>query len=269
MLISIITPTFNSGSSIEKTVNSVITQSFGDFEHIIIDNLSKDNTLELIRNTYKNAGLEEKLKIISEKDCGISDAFNKGIANASGEIIGILNSDDIFYDKTILSKINSALSEPGKLIAHGNIYFEDHIYGSNVRFPLKDRVLGVGFNHPGMFVNKEVYKKTGLYNTNMHFAMDIDFFFRLQKEYQDIKKYSSYINYPLVTMKAGGASWKNEGKALKEVKGSLIRNNLWNLDSKLYYWTRIGRTRIKTLLTFLGLRRIVSTWRNFKWRASQ
>ncbi|MDR3666845.1 MAG: glycosyltransferase family 2 protein [Ignavibacteriaceae bacterium] len=268
MFISIITPTFNSGSSIEKTVRSVITQSYGKFEHIIIDNLSIDNTLELIRNTYKNAGLENRVKIISEKDSGISDAFNKGISNSLGEIIGILNSDDVFYDESILSKINSALIQPGKLIAHGNIYFEDNVFGSNIRFPLRDRILGVGFNHPGMFVNKEVYKKTGLYNTDMHYAMDIDFFFRLQKEYRNIEEISAYINYPLVKMKAGGASWKNEGKALKEIKYSLLRNNLWNLNSGIYYFIRIGRTRIKSLLTKLGLRNIVSVWRNIKWRES-
>jgi len=268
MLISIITPTFNSESSIEETVKSVISQTYRDFEHIIIDNLSKDDTLDLIKNMYRNAGIEKQLKIITEKDNGISDAFNKGIDNSSGKIIGILNSDDIFYDESILSLINTTLSQPGKLIAHGDILFEDHVFGSNFRFPLKDRILGIGFNHPGMFINRDVYKRTGLYNTEMRYAMDIDFFFRLQKEYSDIKHVSSYINYPLVTMKAGGASWKNEGKALKEVKNSLIRNNLWNFKSRIYYWGRIGRTRIKSLLTIIGLRRIVSVWRNIKWRSS-
>jgi glycosyltransferase len=268
MLISIITPTFNSANAIQETVKSVISQTYGNFEHIIVDNESKDNTLDLIKNIYKNAGIEEKLKIISEKDNGISDAFNKGIANSSGEIIGILNSDDIFYDASILSLINSALSQTGKLIAHGNIFFEDHVFGSNFRFPLRDRILGVGFNHPGMFVNKEVYKRTGLYNIEMHYAMDIDFFFRLQKEYGDIERVSTYINYPLVTMKAGGVSWKNEVKALKEVKNSLIRNNLWNFNSRVYYLGRVTRTRIKAFLANIGLRRIVSVWRNNKWRSA-
>jgi glycosyltransferase involved in cell wall biosynthesis len=266
MLISIITPTFNSASSIEETVKSVISQTYGNFEHIIVDNNSNDDTLNLIRDIYRNAGFERKLKIISEKDNGISDAFNKGITNSSGEIIGILNSDDIFYDKSILSLINSNLSQPDKLIAHGNIFFEDHVFGSNLRFPLRDKILGVGFNHPGMFIKREVYKKTGLYNTDMGYAMDIDFFFRLQKEYGDIERVSSYIMYPLVTMKAGGASWKNEIKALKEVKNSLIRNNMWNFDSRLYYWSRIARTRIKYILKIIGLNKIVIVWRNNKWQ---
>jgi glycosyltransferase involved in cell wall biosynthesis len=233
-----------------------------------VDNLSKDNTLDLIRKLYRDEGIEKRLKIITEKDNGISDAFNKGIINSSGEIITILNSDDIFYDETILSLIKTTLTESGKLIAHGNIFFEDLVFGSNIRFPLRDRILGEGFNHPGMFINKSIYKRTGLYNTEMYYAMDIDFFFRLQKEYENIEQVSSYINYPLVTMKAGGTSWKNEAKALKEVKISLIRNNLWNFDSMKYYWGRISRTRIKTFLTLIGLSRIVSLWRNIKWRTS-
>ena len=268
MLISIITPTFNSASSIQGTVKSVISQNYGNFEHIIVDNKSNDNTLDLIKKLYKNAGFEEKLKIITEKDNGIADAFNKGIKNSTGEIIGILNSDDILFDESIFYLIKTALSRSGKLIAHGNIFMEDHILGSNFRFPLRDRILGMGFNHPGMFINREVYKRTGLYNTEMHYAMDVDFFIRLQKEYRDIEEVSAYINHPLVTMKGGGASWKNEVKALKEVKHSLIRNKMWGFDSRVYYWGRMARTRIKSLLAIIGLNKIVTVWRNIKWRTS-
>ena len=268
MLISIITPTFNSASSIQGTVKSVILQNYGNFEHIIVDNKSNDNTLDLIKNLYKNAGFEEKFKIITEKDNGIADAFNKGIKNSTGEIIGILNSDDILFDESILYLIKTALSQSGKLIAHGNIFMEDHVFGSNFRFPLRDRILGIGFNHPGMFINREVYTRIGLYNTEMHYAMDVDFFIRLQKEYRDIEEVSAYINHPLVTMKAGGASWINELKAIKEVKHSLIRNKMWNFDSRVYYWVRIIRTRIKSFLIIIGLRKTVTIWRNIKWRTS-
>jgi len=141
---------------------------------------------------------------------------------------------------------------------------EDHVFGSNFRFPLRDRILGIGFNHPGMFINREVYTRIGLYNTEMHYAMDVDFFIRLQKEYRDIEEVSAYINHPLVTMKAGGASWINELKAIKEVKHSLIRNKMWNFDSRVYYWVRIIRTRIKSFLIIIGLRKTVTIWRNIK-----
>jgi glycosyltransferase involved in cell wall biosynthesis len=267
MLISIITPTFNSSKSIQSTVESVISQTNRNFEHLIIDNQSSDNTLDIIIKIYRDAGIESKLKIISEKDEGISDAFNKGITNSSGELIGILNSDDLFYDNSILSLVHTSLSKPDKLLSHGNILFKDELFGSNIRFPLKNNILGIAFNHPGMFVKREVYSKVGLYNEEMHFAMDVDFFFRLKKYYGNIEEISSYLNYPLVIMKAGGASWKNEIKALHEVKISMIKNNMWNFNSAKHYWLRIFRTRIKSILSLIGLEGIVKIWRNIKWRS--
>jgi glycosyltransferase involved in cell wall biosynthesis len=265
MLISIITPTFNSSKSIKGTVESIISQTNKNFEHVIIDNQSSDNTLEIIIKIYKDAGIESKLKIISEKDKGISDAFNKGITFSTGQIIGILNSDDLFYDNSILSLVNTSLSNPDKLLSHGNILFMDELFGSNIRFPLNNDIIGIEFNHPGMFVKREVYSKVGLYNEEMHFAMDVDFFFRLKKKYDNIDGISSYINYPLVIMKAGGASWKNEIRALKEVKTSLVINDMWNFNSATQYLLRIFRTRIKSILSVIGLQGIVKIWRNIKW----
>jgi glycosyltransferase involved in cell wall biosynthesis len=266
MLISIITPTFNSEKTIKETIRSVISQTYKNYEHIIVDNQSKDNTLELITKIYEENGSRHKLKIICEKDNGISDAFNKGIINSSGEIIGILNSDDTFYDNSILSLVHKALSNRDKLMVHGNIYFEDLIFGSNIRFPLKHKIMEVGFNHPGMFVKREVYDKIGLYNIALHYAMDVDLFLRLRKEYKNIEQVSSYLNYSLVTMKAGGASWKNELKALKEVRQSIIANKMWNINSAIEYWGRVLRTRIKSVLTILRLQRFVNLWRNYKWK---
>ncbi|MBI2419607.1 MAG: glycosyltransferase [Ignavibacteriales bacterium] len=100
---SIVTPTFNSAVHIHDCILSVLEQSFDDFEHIIIDNLSTDTTLQIITEMYGRAGKSSKLKIISEADTGIADAFNKGVMNASGQFILILNSDDRLYDKLISS----------------------------------------------------------------------------------------------------------------------------------------------------------------------
>ena len=96
MKISVITPTFNSEKTIAGNIHSIINQTHKDFEHIIIDNISADKTIELAKNYYLSAGIVDRLIIISEKDNGISDAFNKGIKAASGEIIAILNSDDAY-----------------------------------------------------------------------------------------------------------------------------------------------------------------------------
>ena len=94
MKISIITATYNSEKTIEETLNSVLSQSYTDYEHIIIDGVSKDNTLSIIKKYEPK--YNGRLKIISEKDSGLYDAMNKGIKNAIGDVIGILNSDDIY-----------------------------------------------------------------------------------------------------------------------------------------------------------------------------
>ena len=97
LLFSIVTPSFNSAKTIKKTIESVLNQSYKDYEYIIIDGGSKDDTVKIIESYIPLfAG---KLRYVSEKDNGISDAFNKGIKNSSGEIIGIINSDDIMNKK--------------------------------------------------------------------------------------------------------------------------------------------------------------------------
>ena len=101
MNLSVITPTWNSASKIEDCVLSIINQHMTNFEHIIVDNISSDNTLELIKSIYNREGLLNNLRIICEKDNGIAEAFNKGIEASSGEIVGILNSDDQFYNDSV------------------------------------------------------------------------------------------------------------------------------------------------------------------------
>ena len=114
MKISIITATFNSENFISSNINSIKIQTYNNFEHIIIDNKSKDKTLEIIKNEGKN------LKIISEKDNGIYDAFNKGITLAKGEIISIINSDDYFADDKVLENVISVFNSHDIDIVYGN-----------------------------------------------------------------------------------------------------------------------------------------------------
>ncbi len=97
MKISVITPTYNSEKTIASNINSIVAQTYNNFEHIIVDNKSSDSTLTLAKEIYSKNNCIEKLIIISEKDDGIADAFNKGISKASGDIIAILNSDDSYF----------------------------------------------------------------------------------------------------------------------------------------------------------------------------
>ena len=132
MKISIITPTYNSEKTILDNVQSIINQTYKEFEHIVIDNLSSDNTLEIIKNIYLSNNIPDKLRIICEKDEGISDAFNKGINASSGQIINILNSDDHYASSDVFSEVVKAFSNDAFIITHGDVFFDDSVYGSNI-----------------------------------------------------------------------------------------------------------------------------------------
>lgn len=269
MKISIITPTFNSEKKIERNVRSIIIQSSQEFEHIIIDNLSTDKTLDLVKNLYDRYSLKEKLKIISEKDNGIADAFNRGIKSSTGEIIGILNSDDYYYKTRVLEEVNNSFLEyPDILFVHGDIYFFDPLYGSNVRKPLMCNIRkAMPYNHPTMFFRKEVYKKYGVYNNSFKYSMDFDFICRLQKELKNPNEKSYYIqSEPMIYMEAGGASWRNELESIKENKIALKFHGYWNFYAMTSYIIRNSRIRIKKILTELHLNSMIKFWRKKKWK---
>jgi glycosyltransferase involved in cell wall biosynthesis len=267
-MISIITPTFNSGSTITRNVESIIAQNYKEFEHIIVDNASTDDTLNKIKALYNNSGLTEKLKIISEKDRGISNAFNKGIKASKGEIIAILNGDDEYFDNSVFERVIKVFENNNILIVHGDVLFTDTLYGSNRRSPKDCPASGaILFNHPGMFVRKSVYTRVGLYEESFLVAMDTEFFYRLHKSFKNLKQISSYIGeIPIAIMNAGGTSWHKELTGIQEMKKALIINGLWNLTAKRVYFARILRTKIKNYLRLLNLHFLVRIWRHFKWQ---
>src|SRR5680860_122406 len=119
MKISLITPSYNSAATIARTIDSVIAQNYPDLEYIIIDGGSKDNTAGVV------ASYQDKIKLnfISEPDNGIYDAMNKGVKLATGEIIGILNSDDIFYDEKVLTTVANAFSDGKTEVVYGDIKY--------------------------------------------------------------------------------------------------------------------------------------------------
>ncbi|MDP4115572.1 MAG: glycosyltransferase family 2 protein [Bacteroidota bacterium] len=269
MKISVITPAFNSANVIRKNVLSIISQNYSNFEHIIIDKRSSDSTLQIVTDLYRGAGLENKLKIFSGEDTGISDAFNKGINAASGNIITILNSDDSYIGDAVFDTVvNLFRRNPKSLIVHGDIFFKDEKYGSNVRNPLPYHAIeGVLFNHPTMFLKREVYTEIGLFDTDFKYSMDFELYCRLAKKYKPLKNYCCYYqNEPLVLMEAGGASWKNEFGSIAELKKALIKNGLWGFDSSKFYYARLFRTKVKEFLTSIKMDKIITKWRNLKWK---
>lgn len=122
MKISIITVTYNSSKTLKDTIESVLKQTYTNYEHIIVDGLSKDNTMQIVKEYEKK--YDGKLKYITEKDSGLYDAMNKGIKMATGDIIGILNSDDIYAHENVLKEIVEKFEETNctRNICKFNIY---------------------------------------------------------------------------------------------------------------------------------------------------
>ena len=267
MKISIVTPTFNSEAVISNNINSILNQSYTDFEHILIDKESSDNTLNLAKKEYSIRNSIKKLRIIREKDNGIAEAFNKGINTVYGEVIGILNSDDEYFNELVLEKVMNCFKDKNILFVHGNIYFEDPIYGSNIRKPLLCNVTkAMPYNHPTMFFRKEVYKKHGIFDIDYKFAMDFEFICRLNKSIIDFNRKGLYLDgEPLVKMAAGGISWKNELNSIEETKRALKKYGFWDFNAKRNYFVRKLRTKIKYWLTVIKLEKVIVMWRKRKW----
>ena len=220
-----------------------------------------------IKNLFENSGNTKQLNIISEKDNGISDAFNKGIEVSNGEIIGILNSDDKYFNDNVLERVISAFDDEKILFVHGNVLFNDPVYGSSIRKPLLCPITyALPFNHPTMFFRKEVYQEFGVFDTGYNYAMDFEFICRLTKMIDNFQNKGIYLNgEPLVTMAAGGASWTNELDSIEETRKALSKYNYWNFDARKNYKLRVLRTKLKIFLSKIGLNGIVIKWRKRKW----
>lgn len=206
MKISIITATFNSGRTLRDTMLSVLSQDYADFEHIIIDGNSKDNTLDIVRELEPK--YNGKLRWISEPDKGIYDAMNKGISMASGEVVGILNSDDFFTSANVLSTVASEFADFDAV--YGDIHFVDdddlskcvRYYSSRDFVPWKMR-LGFMPAHPSFYCRRDVYLKYGMFDLSFKIAADFEQLLRLIY----INRISThYIPLDFVTMRTGGAS---------------------------------------------------------------
>jgi glycosyltransferase involved in cell wall biosynthesis len=267
MLISIITPTFNSEKTIKKNVKSIINQTYKNFEHIIIDNQSKDNTIGIINKIYEENNMLGALRIISEPDKGIADAFNKGIKNAKGEIIGILNSDDRYFNDNVFQRVQVALNDKETIFVHGDVYFDDPVYGSNIRRPLLCPITTtMPYNHPTIFFRKEVYDKYGGYNESYKYTMDYELIMRFERKIPDFRNKGKYLKgEPVAIMHSGGASWKYELESIKEYKNALMEYGFWDFIAKKEYFLRIFRTRLKKIFNDLHLNFLVKLWRQNKW----
>ena len=202
MKISIITISFNAKATIEKTLQSVANQLYKNIEHIIVDGGSKDNTLEIC-NSFPHVS-----KIISEPDKGVYDAFNKGLKLATGDIIGFLNADDVFFNENSVQEIANAFSNTETDIVYGNLDYvnkEGKVIRNWISGPYEKGLVKKAWMpaHPTFYCKKEVYDRLGGYNDSFKIAGD----FELCLRFLEINQVPSfYLNKKLVKMLVGGIS---------------------------------------------------------------
>ena len=203
---SVITVCYNSEKWIECALESMLQQTFGDYEYIIIDGASRDRTLEIIE-TYKEK-FTGKLKLVSEPDRGIYDAMNKGIRMASGTVVGILNSDD-YYEPEALEIIHREYDpEKPYQILYGMIHIVDpkgtlkKIFWGSHQFINEQPVV-----HPACFITNKLYKDKGLYSLEYRYASDYDFLMRMTRDSEVLFKPVFKV---LSNFREGGQSEKPE-----------------------------------------------------------
>ena len=230
MKVSIITCTYNSAATIADTIKSVNAQTYQNIEHIIVDGLSKDNTLEIVKEF---AGERQIIK--SEKDNGIYDAFNKGIRMATGDIIGVLNSDDFFTSDTIIEQVVNAFNKGNIDAVYGDIHFvkPDNLnkcvrYYSSKSFRSWMMRMGFMFAHPSFYVKREYYENLGLYKTDYKIAADFELLLRFVVK---AKIKCKYLPLDFVTMRTGGAStesFKSKNIINRECLRACKENNYYS-----------------------------------------
>ena len=236
--ISIVTVSFNSAQTIQDTFDSIRSQDYESIEYIVVDGKSTDQTVEIIK---RNKDIISTW--ISEKDRGIYDAMNKGINLASGQVIGILNSDDIYEDKKTISAIMNAFNRsPETEIVYGNLNYVSYDLKRTIRkwrtTDFKRGSFRRGWHppHPAFFVRNKTYIKCGLYDTNYKIASDFDFMLRVFEVYQCK---SVFINMVITKMRIGGESNKTISNILKgnlEISRAFKKYNIQK--SPLYYFFR-------------------------------
>jgi glycosyltransferase involved in cell wall biosynthesis len=236
--ISIITVVWNNAATIKDAIDSVLTQTYENIEYIVVDGASTDGTVEIVQS------YGEKIdKFISEKDNGLYDAMNKGIALASGDVVGILNSDDFYIDEFVLEKVVKEFEEKGVDSVYADLVFvkpDDltksvRYYDSSYFSPDKF-AYGWMPAHPTFFVKREIYEKYGLFKTDYKIAADYELLTRFLAKNRITY---SYLKEPIVKMRMGGASTSGiksnyilNKEIIRACKENGIYTNWWMVLSK-------------------------------------
>jgi len=233
--ITIITVSFNSAQTIGDTLKSVAAQAHPNIEHIIVDGASTDQTINIVE------GFPHVAKCISEKDEGIYFAMNKGIAMASGDIIGILNADDLYADDEVIAKAAAIFQDPAVDATYADLVFVDRDDVSKVvrtwkSGPFKRASMYNGWMppHPTFFVRRSIYEKYGLFNTILRSAADYELMLRFLLKHQINL---SYIPETIIKMRQGG---KSTASISNRIKANWEDRKAWKMNGlKPHFFTLI------------------------------
>lgn len=214
MKISVITVCFNSAATIQDSLRSVAAQTHADVEHIIVDGASTDRTMEIVR-----AHGTRLAHVISEPDRGVYDAMNKGIALATGDVVGFLNSDDFFASTAELAFVAKAFDDPAVDACHADlVYVGEHDPGKVVRYWRSNAYRPGQFRtgwmppHPTFYVRRSVYQRFGGFD--LEFRLQADF--ELTTRFLEVHRIRSlYLPRVLVNMRLGGATNRSLANILK------------------------------------------------------
>ncbi len=240
MKVSIITVTYNSAATLQDTLESVKRQDYPNIEHILVDGASKDGTVNIIKS-YPHVA-----KYVSEKDKGLYDAINKGILMSTGDVIGILNSDDFFPHDKVISNMVKCLTENNADAVFGDIAFVRpenlrrivRLYSSR-RFSPRKFAYGYMPAHPSFYVKRKFYEEYGLYKLDYKIAADYELLMRFMHSNQ-----LKYVYQPevMVYMRTGGVSNKNvlsryvlNKEIIKACRENGVRTNMLKLSFKYFF----------------------------------
>lgn len=247
MKISIITSSLNSEKTIEKTIKSVISQEYPDIEYILIDGGSTDHTMDIVEKYRSHFAY-----IVSEKDRGIADGFNKGIMRATGDIVGIINTDDIMLSG-VAKKLADIYDE------NTDIYYGDHIvidkendtecyHKAN---PLNQLKFCLPFSHQSVYITKKCYEKFGLYSLEYKICMDYDLIRKMHKNGAVFK----YIPMALCEFSYGGASYVNPLSTVNECMSIAMKYGLSKREADIFKTKYLLLAYGRKLLINIGLLR--------------
>ncbi len=231
MKLSIITVTYNSGKTLRDTIESVLSQTYTNYEYIIVDGASKDNTIDIIKEYEPK--FNGRMLWISEPDKGLYDAMNKGIRIATGDVVGTLNSDDFYIDNKVLEDIAKTFNQQDVDCIYGNLYFVDtkdtnKIVRTWIGSQYKKGAFCRGWHpaHPTFYSKRKYFDYLGDFDTSFDVSADFELMLRFIEK-NELKSF--YLNRFFIKMRIGGESTGSIKKIIqgnKNILRSFRKNNI-------------------------------------------